>query len=97
MKRTRLTCLAALAFASLALTGCKSNDPYNVSYSHIRNNLTPELATIAQRPIDVDKDLALTDNFNLRMLGSDLGRVFYTNRPSRMSPDFIPSLGVGRN
>ena len=45
----------------------------------------------------MDKDLALTYNFNLRMLGSDLGRAFYTNRPSRLSPDFIPSLGVGRN
>jgi hypothetical protein len=97
MKRIRLSCLA-LATVAACLAGCSSsNSPSSVSYSAIRNDLTPELATIAQRPIDVDKDLALTDNFNLRMLGSDLGRVFYTNRPSRLSPDFIPSLGVGRN
>jgi len=97
MKRTRSKCLAGLALAAVALTGCRSDDPYNVSYSAISGNLTPELSTMAQRPVDVDADLALINNFNLRMLGEDLGRVFMTNGPSRLSPYSIPALSRARN
>ncbi len=97
MKRTRMTCLAALAVATVALTGCSSGDPYNVSYAAISGNLTPELDTMAQRPVDVDSALAFTNNVNLRLMSEDLGRVFLTNGPSRLTPYTIPNLSKARN
>lgn len=97
MKRIRTTCLAALAIAGVTLAGCSSANPYATDYASISGNITPELANLQQRPIDVDKDMALANNFNLRQIGDDLGRVFYTNRASRLSPHEIPNLGVNSN
>ncbi|MFK7961053.1 MAG: hypothetical protein AB8G96_11060 [Phycisphaerales bacterium] len=89
--------LATVAACGVALLGgcAGSSDPYNVSYSGITGNLTPELRGIHQRPIDVDKDMRMVNNFNTRMISDDLGRVFYTNRPSRLAPYEVPNFTGG--
>ncbi len=76
-----------LLVATIALTGCQtsSNDD-NVSYFAITRNLTPELMTLSERPIDVDRNMAVQRNQNYRMFWGDLGRVIYTNRASGLSP-----------
>ena len=76
--------IALVAMSGAMLTGCSSSRSY--SESSIYSNLTPELKTLSERPSDVRRNLAVVNNANLRMLGDDLGRVFYTNHPSRLSP-----------
>jgi len=87
MKRIALS-IAAVTFTTV-LTGC---NPNKVDYYSITGNLTPELATPSQRPIDQHTDLAVTNNQNLRMFNDDLGRVFYTNHASTLSPYPITNL-----
>ena len=79
--------LIAVIAATALLTGCKgSGDPENVSYSAISGNLTPELMGLAERPIDVDRNISVAANQNQRAFWGDLGRAFYTNHPSTLSP-----------
>ncbi len=66
------------------LAGCQTADP--LSYHAIRRHLTPELQGLVERPIDVDRNLAANNNQNLRMMWDDLGRTFYTSRPSMLAP-----------
>jgi hypothetical protein len=75
----------AFAAALVLLAGC-SSDPMDVSYSSISRNLTPELQGLAERPIDVNRNLSVTANQNWRMASGDLGRALYTDHPSRLSP-----------
>jgi hypothetical protein len=73
--------------AAVALTtGCASDNAGATSYSAISGNLTPELMTPAERPIDVDAHIALTRDVNGRLFWQDLGRMFYTDRESWLSP-----------
>jgi hypothetical protein len=44
------------------------------------------MATLSQTYTDVSVDLEMVDNQNSKMFEEDLGRVWYTNRPSRLSP-----------
>ena len=88
MKRSALAIIALVAFASSL--GCYKPD--NVSYKAITSNLSPEMATLSERQYDQHTNLAITDNLNLRMFNGDLGRVFYTNRSSTLSPYPIPNL-----
>ena len=78
--------LTVLTVALASVAGCKSQNATDVSYSAIANNLTPELQTLSERPIDVDRHIAVMKNHNWRALQSDLGRVFYTDQPSRLAP-----------
>ena len=66
------------------LVGCQTGDP--LSYHAIRRDLTPELRGLVERPIDIDRNLASTNNQNLRMMSDDIGRTLYTDHPSRLSP-----------
>ncbi len=80
---SKLTLLAAIAGC---IAGCQTSNPDDVSYSAISGNLTPELKGTAERPVDIDSHMAYWGDSNLRMLSDDLGRVFYTDHPSRLSP-----------
>jgi uncharacterized lipoprotein YajG len=65
--------------ASLILfAGCTSKQT-------IMSDITPAMQTLSQTQNDVNIDINMTDNQNLRMAEEDLGRVWYTNRPSRLS------------
>lgn len=56
----------------------------------IRADLTPELATLHQRQVDVDNATTLTFDENGRMFVEDLNRFLLINRPSRLTPEPIP-------
>ena len=85
MKRTVLIVVPFLLF------GCKS-DPNNVSFDAITSNLTPELQTLTERPSDVHRNIAVSNNQDWRMFSEDLGRVWMTDGPSSMSPYPIVNL-----
>lgn len=86
MKKT--TCLTALGLLAIGLGGCKSTAtaPGGVSYASLAADLTPELRSMTERPIDIDRHIVFTNDHNNRMMWDDLGRVFYTDHPSRLSP-----------
>lgn len=89
-------CLSAVALAAL-LAGCETDDEMRVSTDDILDDLTPELQTLTERPVDVDRNLAVNNNQNDRMFWDDLGRVFYTNQPSTLSPyPIVSTSGVPR-
>jgi hypothetical protein len=87
MMRSLAVC--ALFAAGLLAAGCNSNSAAGRDAA-VRANLTPELKTLAQRPLDVDNRVALTTDENLRMANQDLGRVFLFDRPSRLARERIP-------
>ncbi len=82
----RISCIALAGVVGLAvLTGCKTNKDY-YSYSAITSNLTPELQGVSERPVDVNTNVAVAENVNWRLFWGDLGRVWYMDRPSILSP-----------
>jgi hypothetical protein len=78
--------MTVLALLTVALAGCKTGEGNDVSYKAISHDLTPELRGLEQRPIDIDAHIAYMANANWRMMSDDLGRVFYTDHPSRLTP-----------
>lgn len=85
MKRlSPITGLAAVAMISMVAVGCGQKQE-NVSYKKISKSLTPELNTLAERKVDVDRHVKETNNQNTRMFISDWGRAFYTDHPSRLT------------
>ncbi|MSR41839.1 MAG: hypothetical protein EXS10_08075 [Phycisphaerales bacterium] len=87
--RTRTHCLTTLSLAAAALvvttmTGCQSN-PNDVSFNSVKGDLTPELFNVSESPYDVDRNVAMNFNQNLRMFWDDMGYVWMTDRPSSLS------------
>jgi type IV pilus biogenesis protein CpaD/CtpE len=86
---TRLaTATLALGLAAL-LGGCASNTP-SARHAAVRDNPTPELDTLYQRPAEIDNRLTLTTDENLRMFVEDWGRVWLLDRPSRLTREPVP-------
>ena len=84
---------AALPALMGALTGCAS-DPNDVSFDAIKRDLTPHILGLSERDVDVQRNMAVIGNQNLRMTWGDLGRLFLFDRPSRLSPyDIISTSG----
>ncbi len=81
-RRLAALLLAGTGFA--ALVGC--NNPKDVSFNSIKSNPTPELMGMSEREIDVERNMAVVGNQNLRMMWSDLGRVWLFDQPSNLSP-----------
>jgi hypothetical protein len=86
--RSTLTLAALAVVVAVPLLGCESEADKRAK--RIRRNLTPELDTLYQREDDIDNALALTFDENGRMILQDLGRAFYTDRPSRLTPEPVP-------
>lgn len=86
--RTRATLaklfLAALACSTLAACAGRSG------VGAIRSSPTPELFNVADTPDQVSNKLALTRDYNFRMITEDAARVLMIDRPSRLSPAPIP-------
>ncbi len=81
-----------VSFATIA--GCSSSNPYDVSFNSITRDLTPELQGINERPVDIDVNMAVVSNQNIRMMWGDLGRAMLFDKPSRLSPyDIIATSG----
>jgi hypothetical protein len=85
--RTAFVLTAALAAGLLA--GCSSNTVASRDAA-VRSNPTPDLDTLYQRPIDVDNRVTLTVDENWRMFNEDMGRLWLTDRPSRLTPERVP-------
>ncbi len=89
---TRCTLIGTVLLGT-ALGGCATN-PENVSYRAIKSNLTPELQGISERGVDIDRNMAVTGNQNLRMMWGDLGRMWFFDKPSKLSPyDIVGTSG----
>lgn len=84
----RTVALLSAAALTAVLAGC-ANDPFERA-TMIRLSPTPELKTLYQRPADVANAWAIMDDENWRMFNQDLGRAFYTDRPSRLTREPIP-------
>lgn len=86
--RTAVLAISTLALAGVALTGCSSgNDSRKAEF---RRNPTPELLTLAETRDQVDNQLTITNDTNMRMLSEDFGRFWLMNRPSRLNSRTVP-------
>ena len=88
----RTTALVSSALLALSLTGCAA-DPEKTDLKSITSNLTPELMTTSERPVDVDVNWAMNADQDLRGFWNDLGRVWLTDKPSALSPYPIQPTG----
>ncbi|HET9185130.1 MAG TPA: hypothetical protein VFN82_03215 [Solirubrobacterales bacterium] len=87
---TKRTIAAACGLVSTAaLVGCSGSGPAGRDAA-VRANVTPELQTLYQRPIEVDNRMVLTSDENLRMAWEDMGRMWLFDRPSRLARERIP-------
>ena len=85
--------LFSLAFGLCALVGCRGGSDLDpTSYEAIVTDLTPDLQGTTQRPIDIDANMAIVGDQNWRSFWDDMGRTFYTDRPSHLSP--LPIMGT---
>ena len=98
--------IAVFTIAGAMLTGCTASARHGasaadnsrtytrtyVSLGSILADPTPELQGLYERPVDVYRNFAIVNNVNLRLLSNDLGRTFYTNHPSRLTPYPVMSL-----
>jgi hypothetical protein len=81
---TRLTSLALLV-AAAGMVGCETS-----RYQQVKDDATPNLDTLYQRPEDVDNAMVTTFDENGRMIWQDLGRAFLFDRPSRLTREPVP-------
>lgn len=84
----RRSALVLTALVGAVLAGCASGAHHN--HHRIQSNLTPELDTLYQRRVDMDNRMVLTFDENLRMFNQDMGRFWYTDRPSRLTREPVP-------
>ncbi len=84
-KKTTFAHLCAATMLTALAAGCQT-DPNDVSFYAIRHSLTPELRGALDTHDDDNRHLAVTNNTTSRLLMDDLGRMFYTDHPSRLSP-----------
>jgi hypothetical protein len=87
MRPPRLASAGLLTLLAAGLVGCSGSLGRDAA---IRSDPTPEMDTLAQRPVDIDNAMALMADENWRMFTQDLGRVLYTDRPSRLTREPIP-------
>lgn len=59
-------------------------------WDSIRSNPSPNIRTLSQRPEDVSNAMTVTFDEDFRMFNEDLGRAFYTDRPSRLTKEPVP-------
>ena len=78
--------LGVAAAAACVLAGCSSGS----QYEQVKSDPTPNLDTLLQRPEDVDNSMVVTFDENGRMFWQDMGRLWLTDRPSRLTREPIP-------
>lgn len=91
MQSSRNVVRGAVAIGALVLValvgGCSGAGS---KHEAIKNNMSPELLSAHQRPVDVDDMTAFTWHTNNRFIWNDLARAAYTDRPSRLEPFPVP-------
>ncbi|MBU6413585.1 MAG: hypothetical protein KGS45_08925 [Planctomycetes bacterium] len=86
MRTRRVVGMLALVAAAVVAGGCSSNSKSEELAREYHWNLSPELATLHERPIDIENRMSITTDENLRMLTEDWGRLWLMERQSRLSP-----------
>lgn len=86
-RRTLTACFfsACAATALIAASGCETS-----RYQSIKDDATPNLDTLYERPEDIDNAVVTTFDENGRMIWQDLGRAMYWDRPSRLTREPVP-------
>lgn len=78
--------LAGVVALAVSMTGCAQTDRADGGrLSKIQGNVTPELDTLALRPIDVDNRMYSTWDTNGRLLTEDIYSGLLLDRPSRLT------------
>lgn len=87
-----ILCLALGCLGAASLVGCTtaSSSANHAQAESLRADLTPELDTLYQRPDDMSNAMTIMADENGRMFWQDMGRVFYTDRPSRLTREPVP-------
>ena len=97
MRTSARMTLAALCLSAVTTIVGGCNDPEATDFDSITDNPTPELMTLNERKVDVQRNLAVVYNNDFRMMWMDLGRAWYVDRPSFLSPYYIvPTSGQPR-
>ena len=85
-RRASLVLSALLLSSSLGLSGCAlflgSGDD---RLDEVRADPSPNIDTLYQRSVDVDNAMVVTFDENGRMFWQDMGRIWLTDRPSRLA------------
>ncbi len=82
-RRLVTVCSAMLLGAAASMSGCMFTGDSQLN--EVRSDPSPNIDTLHQRPVDVDNAMVVTADENGRMFWEDLGRVWLTDRPSRLS------------
>lgn len=85
----RSLALVAGGLLVAGLSACASG-PIEERDAQVRENLTPELDTLAHRDIDTDNRQVLSIDENLRQANEDWYRLWLVDRPSRLSRHRMP-------
>ena len=87
----RCFCVASLATLAFGVGGCASTNRNDGGrHAAIQSNLSPELDTLTERPIDFDNRMSYTMDANDRMMWADFQRIMLLDRPSRLQPITSP-------
>ncbi len=82
-----VTGAATAAMATALLGGCAAADDTHAS---LLANPTPDLLTLSRRDVDASNQIALTNDTNYRQAWEDAARMWFFDRPMRLSPTPIP-------
>jgi hypothetical protein len=87
----RAASLLGVAGVALLLMGCAQTDRADAGrLSKIQGDISPELDTLAMRPIDVDNRMYYTWDTNGRMFWEDVYGGLMLDRPSRLTNSPTP-------
>ncbi|MCA9277850.1 MAG: hypothetical protein H6815_03590 [Phycisphaeraceae bacterium] len=81
--KVRPLLVAGSLVALSALVGCSSSG--DARSGKLRSNLTPELATLNQRSVDIANERAYTKNLNWRQARDDWESIWLLDRPARLT------------
>lgn len=78
----RVVGLLAVVAGACLLGGCSYGDP---NYSDVRWHVSPDMQTLTDRPVDMDRKLGYAFDTNYRMFWGDLQRAALVDRPSHLA------------
>ena len=81
-RSSRFVCAAVALVVASGLVGCSATDN---SPEGIRDNLTPDLQTTTDRPVDIGNRVSITYDENIRRMWEDFQRAALVDRPSMLS------------
>ncbi len=89
MTRRRTIAIAASIATAATLVGCSTTPELTGEqariYEDMKSNPTPSTITLTQRQADVANAMVFTKDVNYRIFMEDLGTLFLTDRPSRLT------------